>query len=81
MLDQHLSGPEQVDEALAAAMLLDRMLEADHAPVGDAEDGEEVDPELDRLRALVAGVGPLAAEGHGAGLDFVPGQGHEWRAT
>ena len=80
LLDQHLAGPEQVDIAFLATVLVDRVLEAGHAPVGDAEDVEEVDPERDGLLLLVGSIGPLAAEGHGAGFDFVPGQGHGRRA-
>jgi hypothetical protein len=76
LLDQHLPRPEQIDVTLPAAVLFDGMLEARDAPVGEAEDLEKVDPERDGLLLFVGRVSPLAAEGHGARLDFVPGQGH-----
>ncbi len=76
LLHQHLPWPEQIDVALPAAVLFDRVLEARDAPVGDAEDLEKVDPERDGLLFFIRSIGPAAAEGHGARLDFVPGQGH-----
>ena len=76
LLHQHLAGPEQIDIALAATVLLDGVLETGDAAVGKAEDLEEVDPERDGLLLFVGRVFPAARERHGAGLDFVPGQGH-----
>jgi hypothetical protein len=76
LLHQQHAGPEQVDEPLSAAVLLDRVLEGGDALVGDAEDFEEGDPERLGLARFVGGVGPFARKGHRAGLDLVPGQRH-----
>jgi len=48
--DQQDAGPEQVDVAGAAAVLLHRVLEAGNALVGNAEDLEEGDQEGLALR-------------------------------
>jgi hypothetical protein len=71
--DQQDAGPEQVDVAGAAAVLLHRMLETGNALVGDPEDLEEGDQERLALAVLVAGVGPVLGERQGARLNFVPG--------
>jgi hypothetical protein len=71
-----LRGPEQVDVALATAVLLDGVLEAPPAPVAQANTFKDSDPVRNRLLALLRGVLPLARKRHGAGFDFVPGQGH-----
>ena len=76
LLDQEHSGPEQIDKTLAAAVLLDVVLEAGHALVGDAEDFKKVDPKGFGLRIFIGGIGPSAGKGQGAGFDFVPRQGH-----
>jgi hypothetical protein len=59
---------------LCAAQLFNVQLKGGNALVGDAEDFEEVDPERFGLAVLIGGVRPCAAEGEGAGFDFVPGQ-------
>jgi hypothetical protein len=76
VFDDQRARPEQVDEALGAAVLLDCMLEAGEPTTRQAENGEELVPERLRLGALVARVTPLLGEGDGAALDLVPAQRH-----
>jgi hypothetical protein len=44
--------------------------------VGDSENLKEVDPERLALAVFIGRISPGAAEGEGAGFDFVPGDGH-----
>lgn len=55
VLNQQLAFPEQVDETLAVAQLLDRLLEGGDQAAFDAEDLEEVVVEGLRVAPLVAG--------------------------
>ncbi len=68
--------PEEVDEAVVAAEVLDRFLEAGHVAAGEAEDLEELVPERLRLGVLARFGGPFAGKREGAAADFVPGNGH-----
>ena len=49
------------------------MFKRGDALVGDAEDFKEINPKRLALAVFVRRVGSGAAEGEGAGLDFVPG--------
>jgi hypothetical protein len=49
------------------------MLKRAYAFVGDAENLEKINPERLCLRVFIGGICPGAAEGEGAGFDFVPG--------
>jgi hypothetical protein len=75
------AGPEQIDLATPAAVLLDRVLEAGDALIGDAENFEEVDQEGLCLAVFIAGIRPVPGKGGGAGFDFVPGERHGFKCS
>ncbi|WBT05848.1 hypothetical protein PFY01_14200 [Brevundimonas vesicularis] len=76
MLDQQLAFPEQVDEALALAKLLDWLLEGGDQAALDAEDLEKVVVKALGFATFVTGVGPLACEVRRASAYLVPTQTH-----
>ncbi|MDD2883117.1 MAG: hypothetical protein PHQ58_22115 [Rhodoferax sp.] len=80
MFHQQHAGPEQIDKpvgsGLRAGQLFDGMLKRGNAFVCDAKDLEEVDPERLALAVFIGSISLGAAEGEGAGFDFVPGKRH-----
>lgn len=79
VLDKQHALPEQVDESVLAAKLLDRLLESRNLAALDAEHVEEVVVEALRLAFLIGGGRPFVRKSGGAGANFVPRQAH-WQA-
>jgi hypothetical protein len=77
LLYQQHAGPEQIDKTVyfgfVTQQLFYRMLKRANALVSDAENLEKINPKRFGLRVFIGSVCPSAAEGEGAGFDFVPG--------